>query len=348
MHNYTEFVSNIVNEILRIKKGNVISISGEIYNSEESSNQLVEIPLIEDLAVMIRQKAAFPILEITTTTLQNRFFDEMSKDIHTLTPSYYSKWVDLIDCFIEIGWQKIFDEFTPEKQSVSDEMIESSQAMMMQIKDNNKKMLLLNFPNQQLAEFLDMDLNKLLNFYMNAVNCDYRYLYKQGIILQDRYFSSANYLIEDLMNVLELKISKDQANVNSGSASDNPFLVLPAGFIEFPLHRDSLNGILCAERIYFQANIFTDVKIMFKEGNIRFITFKTEKKENFILQNALMRSDSRCTLTLGFNPQIISYSNYALYDRAMNENITLTFSYPGESNIYISTFSGKIGKHSKI
>ncbi len=346
MDKYTGFVQNIISEILRIKKGNVVSISAELYNCEIGSDLTNDIPLVEELALLIRKKAAFPILDITTTNLQNRFFKEIPAEIHKLSTSYYSNWVDLIDIFIEVGWQKYSDEFSTTFHD--SEMNEIGQNLIEKIFDNNKKMLFLNFPNQQLAEHLNSDFKKLLDFYLDAVNCDYRYLYKQGIILKDRYFSSANYIIEDVTNVLELKINKDQALVNSGSSSENKLIVMPVGFIEFPLIRKSLNGIISAEKIYYKSHLFKNVKIMFKEGNIRFITFKEEKKENFILQNALMRSNSHCTLTLGFNPQISSHSNYALYDRAMNENITLTFSYPGDSNIYVSTYSGKIGKYSKL
>jgi hypothetical protein len=346
MENYSELAFNLVNNILRLKKNNVISISGELYNDKKSiSAPLQEIPLIEELAVAIRKKFAFPILELSTTNLQKRFFSEMPESIYSLSPDYYKNWIAMIDSFIEIGWQKYFSEF--ESKTNAAEMNDTSQNILEQIFENNKKMVFLNYPNQDLAEILNLNYRKLLSAYHDSVNCDYRALYKQGLKLKERYFSSANYFIEDMENLLELKIIKDEANLNCANATENPLIVLPAGFIDFPLLRPSLNGIFRAERVYWQKFVFADVKIMFNHGNIRYVNFKDERKENFLLQNALMQTAAECQLTIGFNPQIYSYTNYSQYDRCLNENITITFSGPAAPSIFCSTLTGKIIKQSK-
>lgn len=346
MENYSELAFNLVNNILRLKKNNVISISGELYNSKKSNDSpLQEIPLIEELAVAIRKKSAFPILEISTTNLQERFFSEMPESIYSLSPDYYEQWIAMIDSFVEVGWQKFFNEFEPKNKAI--EMNESGQKILKQIFDNNKKMVFLNYPNQDLAEILTLNYKKLLSAYYDSVNCDYRALYKQGLKLKERYFSSANYFIEDMENLLELKIIKDEANLNCANATENPLLILPAGFIDFPLLRPSLNGIFRAERVYWQKHVFEDVKIMFNEGNMRYVNFKDERKENFLLQNALMQTTAECQLTIGFNPEIYSYTNYSQYDRCLNENITITFSSPTAPSIFCSTLTGKIIKQSK-
>lgn len=348
MENYSESAFNIINNLLRVKKDNVISISGEIYNSEKSNDPLIEISLIEELAVAVRKKAAFPILDITTTNLQERFNNEMPENIYSQTSKYYKDWVNLIDSFIEVGWQKFSNEFEQNIKSSSHEMSESSQALFKQIFDNNKKMLFLNYPNAQLANYLDIDFKKLRSLYNEAINCDYRYLFKQGSLLKDRFFSSANYIIEDETCALELKISKDQASLNCGNPNENPQIILPAGFIEFPLIRPSLNGVINAEKIYYQNQLFTDVKIMFKDGNIRYVTFLHDHIENFQLKNALMHSSNNCLLTIGFNPDMGKYTNYTHYDRCLNENITITFFNSEKPNIFVSTLKGNISKFSKI
>jgi hypothetical protein len=51
MERYKSFVQSIISEILRVKKGNVISISAELYNSAINSYLSNDIPLVEELAL---------------------------------------------------------------------------------------------------------------------------------------------------------------------------------------------------------------------------------------------------------------------------------------------------------
>ena len=102
---YSEIVFKIINSVLKVKEGDVISISSEIQNAGNSPEPLSELPLVEELAVGIRKKKAFPVLEISTENLQKRFFSEMNEEIYALPLNYYLKWIEDIDCFIEVGWK---------------------------------------------------------------------------------------------------------------------------------------------------------------------------------------------------------------------------------------------------
>ena len=344
MENFPELAFNIINNLLRIKKDNVISISGEIYNSQNSPQQLLEIPIIEELAIAIRKKEAFPILELSTTNLRDRFFNEMPKNIYSLPPSYYIKQIEIIDAFIEIGWQKFSSDSLESESIQSKEMAKSTNDLKIKIYEDNKKILFLNYPNYELAKYLNIDFKKLLVKYSDAVNCNYQYLQKTGVILKEKYFSSANYKIENLTNVLEFKIKKDAAILNSGDQNETQFIILPAGFIEFPLIRTNLNGIIVFERAYYRQHLFEDVKILFENGKIRYLIFKVERKENFFIRNALMSSINECSISLGYNPEIKSYSNFSIYDRCIDENITFTFICEDKSEIFLTTKKVKIEK----
>ena len=93
MEKYSELAFNIVNNLLKIHNDNVISIAGEIHNSNNSEEPLIELPLIEELAVAIRKRKAFPVLEISTESLKKRFFAEMPEDIFSVPPNYYKNWM---------------------------------------------------------------------------------------------------------------------------------------------------------------------------------------------------------------------------------------------------------------
>ncbi len=59
MEKYSELAFNIINNLLKIQKNEVISISGEIHNSHSTNEPLIEIPIIEELAVAIRKKKGY-------------------------------------------------------------------------------------------------------------------------------------------------------------------------------------------------------------------------------------------------------------------------------------------------
>ena len=76
------------------------------------------LPLIEELAVAIRKRKAFPVLEMSTEKLKKRFFAEMPEDVFSVPPNYYKSWINAIDKFIEISWESYSSDFheTSDKQ----------------------------------------------------------------------------------------------------------------------------------------------------------------------------------------------------------------------------------------
>ena len=118
MEKFSELAFNIVNNLLKIQSNDVISISGEIHNGNNSNDPLIELPLIEELAVAIRKRKAFPVLEMSTEKLKKRFFAEMPEEVFSVPPNYYKSWINAIDKFIEISWESYSRAFheTSDKQ----------------------------------------------------------------------------------------------------------------------------------------------------------------------------------------------------------------------------------------
>ncbi len=48
MEKFSELAFNIINNLLKIQKHDVISISGEIHNANNANEPLIELPLIEE------------------------------------------------------------------------------------------------------------------------------------------------------------------------------------------------------------------------------------------------------------------------------------------------------------
>ncbi|MCF7858637.1 MAG: hypothetical protein K9N07_04855 [Candidatus Cloacimonetes bacterium] len=344
MENFSELAFNIINNLLQIKQNDVISISGEIHNDSNANEPLAEIPLIEELAVAIRKRKAFPVLEMSTEKLKKRFFAEMPDEVFSVPPNYYKNWINAIDMFIEISWESYSSDFHNRSDRQMKQFKNSTNSIMMHLFQQKKKIIFLNFPTHELAEYIDIDHQKLLTTYMNGVNCNYNLLKINGEEYRDRFFAFSNYRITTHNNSLALKIDKAKPELFTGDTTEHPIIVLPTGIIEFPIVRESMNGIYFAEKIYYKKRNYNNVKIKFENGSIRYVAFKEDKKGNFHLQNELINSNKECFLTLGFNKDIKEYTNYFSYDRCIDGNISMKFLDKDSKPIFLSNLNSKIDK----
>ncbi|MDA3814616.1 MAG: hypothetical protein PF570_10240, partial [Candidatus Cloacimonetes bacterium] len=325
MENFSELAFNIINNLLKIKKNDVISISGEIHNASNANEPLIELALIEELAVAIRKKKAFPVLEMSTEKLKKRFFAEMPDEIFSVPPNYYKNWINAIDKFIEISWESYSSDFHETSDKQLKQFKDSTNSIMQHLFQQKKKIIFLNFPTQELAEYIGTDYDKLVDTYIQGVNCNYNLLKINGEEYRERYFSYSNYRITAHTETLAIKINRDKPVLFSGDPSEHQIIFLPTGIIEFPIERESMNGIYFAEKIYYKEHNYNNVKIKFENGSIRYVAFKEDKKGNFHLQNELINSDEQCFLTLGFNQDIKEYTNYFSYDLCIEGKISMKF-----------------------
>jgi len=343
MDNLPEIADKIVNDLLKIKPGNVVSISGEIHNTNKIEEPLLEIPFIEELALEIRKKKAFPVLEISTENLKNRFFAEMPSDIFSLQPVYYKKWIDSIDIFIYVGWKNVFNEFQSYQKTNNEKLKESLKGIWEKIFQQKKKLLFLNFPSAELAEFLKTNFDDLAKFYSKSVDSSYSQLQKAKDELKTKLSTFSNYTIHSKNEKLNIKTKIVLPNLLR-KQDYSQISILPFGNLEIPLERKKINGTFVAEKAYYKNFIFENLKINFEKGFVHYISFENERKENFFLQNALMKSKTECFLVIGFNPEVSSYINYYLYDTCIDENISMKF-FDGDSRpIILSNINAEIKK----
>lgn len=344
MEKYSELSFNIVNNLLRIQKDDVISIAGEIHNGKNSKDALIEIPLIEELAIAIRKRNAFPILEISTENLKKRFFAEMPDEIFSIPPNYYKNWINSISSFIEIGWESFSSDYKKTSDKQIKQFKESTKAILRYLFEQKKKLIFLNFPTYELADYIGSDFDTLKNTYLNAVSCNYNLLKIYAEEHEEEFFSYSNYKIISHSELLSIKILREKMEIYAGDTSVHQITFIPTGIIEFPVKRDSVNGIFFAEKIYYKDKTYNNVKIKFEDGAVRYIVFKEDKKGNFHLQTELINSGEECSLTIGFNKDISSYTNFFSYDRCIDGNISIKFFDRNYNPIFISNMNAEIKK----
>jgi leucyl aminopeptidase (aminopeptidase T) len=342
--NYSEFAFNIVNNLLHVQKDNVISISAEIHNRPAAEDPLVEIPLLEEIAVAIRKKKAFPVLEISTENLKKRFFTEMPEDVFSAPPTYYQCWIDSIDTFIEVGWESLDSDYKETADQQINTFKKTTRKLINQLFQKKKKLVFLNYPTRELAGFIQADFEELKSTYLKAANCNYSYLRTCGSDLRENFYPFRTFKIKSKNEELEFRVIKDRIELFDGDSAKNQVIVIPTGIMEIPINRSSLNGIFLADKVYYCDKTYDNVKIKFENGTIRYVAFSTDVKGNFYLQSELMNSIEECYLTIGFNREIRHFTNFFSYDRCIDGNVSLKFFDRNNKHIFMSSMLAEIDR----
>ncbi len=351
MVNYPVIAFKIANIILGIKKNDVVSISGDIHNSprdEAIEDVLAELPLVEELALAVRKKKAFPVIDLSTDNLKRRFLSEMPEDIYELPLSYYTRWVEAIDFFIDIGWRNMPQLYSGIEDKLFGKIKESTQEIWNVINSKGKRVLFLGFPTHSLAEFFDLEYDKLLAMYFKGLDCDYNRIIHISEELKNELIRLGTFKLGTFENdqaevaSLDIKLNKNFAE----SMPSHPFmektLVLPGGKLEFELDKEMLTGVLVAECGYYTKHVFHNVRIHFAEGKIYYVEFDAGVKGGNKFRNAIMNRSGNYRLCIGLNEKITETTGYYLYDLVMQGNVSIKmFSFQGEE-IILSTRKAKL------
>jgi len=335
----SKLVFNVVSQFLKIKENDVVSVSVEIF---DKINPLLEVPVMEELAVAIRKRMAFPTLEVTTQNLQKRFFSELSEDALGLVPKYYIKWISEISAFVEIGWKALGNHFEEEK-APSKIFFEAVYTVLEEIYKQKKKMVFLNFPSQELSDYVQIPLKTLFKNYFSAANCNYKRLLEKTRYIEDKLKYNEKITIKS--GDKQLKFLTNPNKVESFSGSEMALITLPTGKVEVPIKKSFIKGDFFAEMVYYKHMILNDVTILFENGYAKKVTVENGKSSDiFNFKNNLIGAKGECFLSIGTNEAAENFSNFYSYDRVINNTVSLKFFDPRDNPIILLSKSSKI-KH---
>ncbi len=334
---YTVTAFKIINQIVRVRAGQVISINGEIRNGSDtdSSETLEQIPFIEELAMAIRKKKAFPLLELSTERLKERFFSEVSEEVYDTPFTYYTSLIEKVDCIIDLGWRsnpKLFESISDVKFN---KMKKSTEEVREIIENRHKKTVFLGFPTSALAEYYNVDLHDLRYTYFEGLNCDYNSLELIHENIVTWLIEQRNIKLVTGNEYMYFQLETPD-NLKNGMFSDES-IYLPAGRISQRIITTTLNGTFSADKVYFRNKVFSNVELMLKNGSVSMVRFRDEAKGNVHLQNALhnLKLDSSPILNIGINSKIKPIG-YELYDKCAYKNVSIEFEDMNSEAITIS------------
>ena len=114
MSKLSETTFNLVNNFLKIRKKDIVTITGKINNFQQECGQLEEIPSIEELNIAIRKKEAATDIRLTSDNLQYRAARELLPQQNEFPENYHQSWVKEITTLIDISWHSLAKDMADE------------------------------------------------------------------------------------------------------------------------------------------------------------------------------------------------------------------------------------------
>ncbi|MFA7057574.1 MAG: hypothetical protein WC155_08465 [Candidatus Cloacimonadales bacterium] len=336
----SEIYKVLIEDLLDVSAEQIVVLSGLI--SEDGSKEITDTKIIEEFAVLIRQKGAFPVLDLATKSLKLRMLNETEAENYFIPKTYFSEWVKLINIIIDVSFpesRNLFTDnfFSTEKTAMVNE---SLQAIYKNMLIADKIVLLPNFPKTAIAEYYNIDLKVLENFYLGTFEPVVNKMNVQGIKIINHVFPNEDYFLQKSSseNILKIQISEQQSYF-VGNKINNYYTVLPFGYVALSILKSSINGVFEAEKVYYKNEYRDSVIISFSFGNIQSIQCSGNDSFGEIIRNGLVNSKESVDLFIGVNNGVEACCNYHYYDRCINNNFSIVFYDEANNIIEISSKS---------
>lgn len=324
----------IIEDYLQISSEQIIVLSGLLETNENCD--CTDLNIIEELAIMVRSRGAFPILDLASKRLKNRILEETPEEKYFIPTEYFSNWVKLVNVIIDLSFPEIRNFFTDNYfTSQKTELINKSlQSIYKNMLISNKIVLLPNFPKASIAEYYNIDLAILEKFYLGSFEPIENKMNVKGMKILNHLIPGKTFYLQneaDENNKLEFQISDQQSYFVNNKIS-NSYTVLPYGYVSFSIDKNSLNGIVRADKLYYKNICRDSVVITFSYGNILSIQFENNENLAEVIKVGLINSKERVELFIGVNNGVSEHTNYNYYDRCIDNNFSIVF-YDEVNNI---------------
>lgn len=314
----------LVNEYLQISLGQIIVLSGLVNNTAD--NVTSDLDLIEELAIMIRKRGAFPVLDLASKRLKLRILEETPEDKYFVPTDYYVNWVNSIDVIIDLTFPEIRNiytdnYFTSQKKELINRSLHTIYKNMLIAE---KLVLLPNFPKQSIAEYYQIDLAKLKTFYLNTFESIESKMNVKGTKIINHICPGETYFLKDSNNEIKVTVADQQCYFVNNKIS-NLYTVLPFGYVSLSVDKSSLDGVFKASKLYYKNYSMDSVLVTFSFGNVLSIQFENNENLAEIIKVGLINSKERVEFFIGVNNGVSEHCNYNYYDRCIDNNYSLIF-----------------------
>ena len=299
----------IVNHSLKIKKNEKVLITSESINAK---------PLILSLIKKINQVGGLCQVKILDSDINSKILEGANKEEIDLISKMNSFEIDLFDAFIKIIY--VDNEYNGMniKKDIRKELDRKNHKSN-EIKINEKKWVLLNYPSNTLASKAHMTNSDFNDYIFDVMNVDY------------------DKMAEDIKPLKKLLESTDRVRIVAPdtdltfSIKDMPIIPctgecnIPDGEIFTAPIKNSVNGkITYNTPSPYHGNIYNHVSLEFKDGKI--VNATCDEEDDKI--NEIFDTDEGSRyigeFAIGLNPKILKPVGDILFDEKIIGSIHFT------------------------
>jgi leucyl aminopeptidase (aminopeptidase T) len=265
---YSALAEKLVVSSANVKEGEVVQISGG----------LLDVPLLEEIAIAVRKRGAFPLLTITT--------DKIAKAMNTSVPAKYDAQApraelalaQIVDVYIDIPAVRdpgIAAMLAPERAA---KRAKAAQAVDDRRRNHKARVVELDnglAPSWSRANSLGVSEAELAKMFWEALNADYGAIEAKCKTVRDRLAAGNELRITHPNGTdLAIRIAGRKAFVSDGVTSNADVKAggpgvqvwLPAGDVYVTAIPDTARGKLVDDRMIYLGKEITGVAIEIAHG----------------------------------------------------------------------------------
>lgn len=304
---FEAIANHLVNQCAAIHEGDMVMVSG----------RPTDLELLENVAVHVRKLGAFPLITVSTDSLERRMYDEVPAKYDSQTPELATKLANMIDSYIMVSAEDdpaLLADVAPERVAAHRKAMDSVYDVM--LKRNVRLVDLGNdlYPTAAKAKQLGIPLEELTTLFWNGVNVDYMKLQAIADTVKARLAAGTTLRITgDNGTDLSVRIERRPIYVNDGAISTDDLrqgkaacqVYLPAGEVYLAPVPGTAEGTVVVDRHYFQGREIRNLKMTFKNGKLTTMTARSGLEPLKQLYDASgAGKDEFGAIDIGINPNV--------------------------------------------
>lgn len=301
--------STIVNYSIKVKKGDKVLIT---YESSDCN------PLIKELIKDIISVGGIPNTRILDEEINSLIMENANEDIIDNMVANKQFEVDNYDCFIRIRYTLNEYESKNIKQNIYTELGYKTQKID-DIRINERRWVLLNYPSLIDAYKAHMTTDEFYNYSMDVMTVDYKSLNEKIKPLKELMEKTDKVHIVGPNTDLTFSIKDIPAIPCCGESN------IPDGELFTAPVKESVNGYITYNTPSpYQGNIYNDVHLEFKDGQIVNCSCLEDDEELKKIFSTDEGAKYVGEFSLGFNPRITKPMGDILYDEKIMGSLHFT------------------------
>jgi aminopeptidase len=302
-----DLANRLVEQSARIQENEIVLISGSVR----------DLDLLEDIAVQVRRRGAFPLLSVGSERMTRRMYDDVDPRFDRQSPALDLRLMEMADVLISVDaieTDGLLSHVAPERLVARSEAAAPVVAAMQRRAVRSVNLGNGLYPTSTLAARFEIPQADLARIFWDGVNVDYRALGERGRSIQSALASGRELHITAPGGTdLRVRIEGRPSFVSDGVISDEDRargsagsqVWLPAGEIYLAPVAGTAEGTVTIERFDFQGNEVRNLSLTFAGGRLVRMTAESGLEPLRAYYDAAgAGKDELGVIDFGFNPNV--------------------------------------------